>query len=100
MNTSLRLAWRWSHAFCIATCFNCHVIVSYGVFPYSGFNEGMYSSADEWVIAKDLPEYEETFKRIAGSSSKISGTDAKPELVSHSILYTSAYISCWTRTLW
>lgn len=49
----------------------------------SGINEGMHGYNDQWVVARDLPEYQETFKQIAGSSTKISGSQAKPVLVSY-----------------
>lgn len=46
---------------------------------HTGLNEGMYSS--DWVVAQDLAEYQQTFERVAGSASRISGFQAKTELV-------------------
>ena len=47
-----------------------------------GINEGKYDGQEEWIVARNLPEYKESFKKLSGGSSKISGAKARVELVS------------------
>lgn len=49
----------------------------------TGVNEGKFDSADEWIVAKSMPEYTQSFKQLAGDNEKISGSKARDEMVSY-----------------
>ena len=49
---------------------------------FLGINEGKYDGQEEWIVARNLPGYKESFKKLSGGSSKISGAKARVELVS------------------
>lgn len=55
---------------------------AYGVvYCNTGVNEGRYDSQGEWVVAKNMAKYAESFKQLAGEETKISGSKARSELV-------------------
>lgn len=50
----------------------------YGVL---GVNEGMFGTQGEWIVARDMAEYEQSFRAVVGSNELMSGSQAKLELV-------------------
>ena len=44
-------------------------------------NEGRYDGDEEWIVARNIAEYTESFKQLAGDDTKISGAKARNELV-------------------
>jgi len=46
-----------------------------------GINEGQYDSHDEWIVARNMTEYKESFDKLCGGSTKISGAKARVELM-------------------
>lgn len=44
-----------------------------------GFNEGAFDK--EWIVERDKPQYDEIFKSLNPIDGKVSGTNAKAEMV-------------------
>lgn len=42
----------------------------------------MFTAHGEWVVSKNMPEYEKSFRELVKDGSHLSGSDAKRELVS------------------
>ena len=74
-------------------CSGCAVQCTFLVFVvFLGINEGKYDGQEEWVVARNLPEYKESFKKLSGGSSKISGAKARVELVSITLHLCTIFI--------
>ena len=62
-----------------------------------GINEGKYDGQEEWIVARNLPEYKESFKKLSGGSSKISGAKARVELDSITLFLCTSVVIQFTR---